>query len=324
MTKNRKTSGNNSKKSKRVPKHTNADGSPNTHYVDLLRQDAPLAGQAWGCFSFLSPEKIIKQKELFYFEQFLKTWDMNKSMEKFHQFVNFLAFKYSLSPEDLLNDLNDFVKEEREFIGSFASVEADFKNFLDKNETQLQHKFDVKYREENPPEEGEEEYGAFETSVRGFKARGNFGTEEEARMRSKLLREADPDFDIFVGPVGTWLPWEPEAYKTGEVQYLEEELNQLAHEKLANEQSAKNAFEERIRESKQKAIEENKKNAAKHGNVITQDIDADGNLIDVRLEPNHAGGESKDNNFAVSNEVVDVDAIHAQLFEGDNIVIGKK
>ena len=35
-----------------------------------------------------------------------------------------------------------------------------------------------------------------------------------------------------------WMPWEPEAYKTGRVEYLEKELNTLMHEKTKNEQNA--------------------------------------------------------------------------------------
>ena len=44
------------------------NGSPNPKYVDLLDVDKPIAGQAFGCFSFISPEKILKQREMFYFE----------------------------------------------------------------------------------------------------------------------------------------------------------------------------------------------------------------------------------------------------------------
>ena len=36
------------------------DGSPNPKYVDLLEVDKPIAGQAFGCFSFISPENILK------------------------------------------------------------------------------------------------------------------------------------------------------------------------------------------------------------------------------------------------------------------------
>ena len=54
------------------------DGKENPKYVDLLEEDKPIAGQKFVCVSFVSPEKIIKNKELYYFQEFLKTWDFNK------------------------------------------------------------------------------------------------------------------------------------------------------------------------------------------------------------------------------------------------------
>ena len=79
--------------SKRFERKQKKDGSPNSKYVDLLEVDKPIAGQNFGCFSFISPENILKQREMFYFEEFIKQWDMNKSMEKFHQFLNYLLKK---------------------------------------------------------------------------------------------------------------------------------------------------------------------------------------------------------------------------------------
>jgi hypothetical protein len=273
------------------------DGSPNPKYVDLLKVDKPIAGQAFGCFSFVSPDKILKQREMFFFEEFLKQWEMNKSMQKFHQFLNFISFKYKLHFDDVMKDFETFIEEERENIVS-SSVEDDYKTFLDKEEDKLQKKFDVEHN--------------FQTSVRGFKSRGNFSTQEEAELRAKLIRDADTDWDVFVGPVGTWMLWEPEAYKTGRVEHMEEELNQLVSEKQKNEQIAKNAFEQRVKETKQKAIEENKKNAEKYGNVITQDIDKEGNLIGV--------SETQQSNDTESISVAD---IRTELFDGENVVVGK-
>jgi len=263
--------------------------------VDLLDVDKSIAGQNFGCFSFISPEKVLKQKEIFFFEQFLKKWEINKSMEKFHQFLNFVSYKYKINFEDMTKDFEEFLKEENELIIQ-SSISDDYKTFLDKEEERLEKQFNVEHD--------------FKTSVRGFKARGNFSTQEEAELRAKLLRETDPNFDVYVGPIGTWLPWEPEAYKTGRVEYLEDELNQLVHEKQKNESAAKNAFEQRVKETKQKAIEENKKNADKYGNVITQDIDKDGNLVGV-TELNNT-----------DKEITAAD-IRRELFEGDNIVTGK-
>jgi hypothetical protein len=278
------------------------DGSPNPKYVDLLDVDKPIAGQTFGCFSFISPDKLLKQREMFYFEEFLKQWEMNKSMEKFHQFLNFISFKYKLQFEEVIKDFEIFVKEERETIVN-SSIEDDYKTFLDREEDELEKKFSVKHN--------------FQTSVRGFKSRGNFSSQEEAELRAKLLRESDPHFDVYVGPVGTWLPWEPEAYKTGRVEYMEEELNQLASEKKKNEQIAKTTFEQRIKETKQKAIDENKKNAEKHGNVITQDIDEEGNLVG-------AGHNTTEQTFSTKEtDSISVADIRSELFEGENVVVGK-
>ena len=278
------------------------DGSPNPKYVDLLDLDKPIAGQSFGCFSFISPEKILKQREMFFFEEFLKQWEMNKSMEKFHQFLNFISFKYKLQFEEVIKDFELFVKEERDTIIN-SSIEDDYKTFLDREEENLEKKFNINNN--------------FQTSVRGFKARGNFASQEEAELRARLLRETDPSFDVFVGPVGTWLPWEPEAYKTGRVEYMEEELNQLAQEKKKNETIAKTAFEQRVKETKQKAIDENKKNAEKHGNVVTQDIDEEGNLIGAGHNTTESTSASKD------PETISVADIRSELFEGENVVVGK-
>ena len=65
-------------------KRTTPSGENNPKYVDLLEEDKPLAGQKFACLSFVSPEKILKQKELFYFQEFLKNWDFSKSLEKYH------------------------------------------------------------------------------------------------------------------------------------------------------------------------------------------------------------------------------------------------
>ena len=54
---------------------TTKNGTPNPKYVDLLEVDKPLSGQTYGCFSFITPEKILKQKDMYYFQEFLKKWE---------------------------------------------------------------------------------------------------------------------------------------------------------------------------------------------------------------------------------------------------------
>jgi len=242
------------------------DGVENPKYVDLCDEDVPIAGQKFACLSFVSPENILKKRELFLFEEFIKSWDMTKSMEKFFDFMHFISHKYSLNIENVIADFNAFAKEETELLRSMP-IDNDYKTFLDKNEERLNEDFNRK--------------NTFQTSVRGLKVRGVYNTQDEAEERCKKLRDIDSNHDIFVGPVGMWIPWDPDAYKTGRVEFMEEELNQLHHEKQKNEVRAKEEFEKRIRDTKQKAIEDNIKKAEESGNVLTQTIDEDGNLVGV-------------------------------------------
>jgi len=243
------------------------NGDANPKYIDLLDEDDALAGQKFACMSFVSPEKILKKREVYLFDQFVQQWDMTKSMSKFSDFVNFISYKYNLKVESVIEDFNEFVKEEESKIKA-DSVLDDYKTFLDKHEDRLTQVF----QREN----------AFQTSTRGLKIRGVYGTQEEAEIRCKKLREIDPNHDIYVGPVGMWIPWDPDAYKTGRVEFMEEELNQLHQEKVKNETKAKEEFDRRVKETKRKAIEENIKLAEKSGNVLTQTMDEEGNLIGVR------------------------------------------
>jgi hypothetical protein len=243
------------------------NGKPNPKYVDLLDEDPPIPGQKFGCFQFISPEKLIKDKNLFFFEEFVKSWDFIKSVEKFSHFMHFISYKYNLKMESLNEDLTEFLKDERDNLVKFT-VEDDYKTFLDKREDELHAIFQKEHQ--------------FQTSTRGFKSSGHFPSQEEAENYCKKLHEINPTHDIFVGPVGNWIPLDPDAYKTGRVEFMEEELNQLHHEKLKNEEKAKQEFEKRKLETKRKAIEENVRQAKLSGNKLTQTIDEGGNLTGVK------------------------------------------
>jgi hypothetical protein len=275
------------------------NGKPNPEYVDLLDEDASIAGQKFSCISFISPEKILKQKEFFYFERFLQQWEYAKSMEKFVAFLNFVSHKHHVDFETLAEDFREFVAEEQDMLHSY-SVQDDYKTFVDKCEDKLNEEFSRNH--------------SFQTNTRGLKVRGNFPTLEEAELRCKLLRANDPTHDVYVGPVGVWMPWDPEAYKTGRVEYMEEELNQLMSEKQKNEANAKSEFDKRIKETKKKAIEDNIKKAELSKNVLTQTIDETGNLVNI------ANMNTQENSLIGSGDPIDTREIEKLLFEGDVVI----
>lgn len=272
-------------------KKMNADGSMNSKYVDLCDEDQAIAGQKFACMSFVSPEKILQKREVYLFNQFIKNWEFSKSMERYFEFIHFISYKHNINVETLIGDFNDFVKEESDKLKK-SGIEDDYKNFLDKQEDKLNEQFNREH--------------AFQTSVRGLKIRGVFGNQEEAEEKCKKLRESDPNHDIYVGPVGVWIPWDPDAYKTGRVEHMEEELNALHSEKMKNEELAKKEFEERVRETKRKAIMENVEKAKASGNVLTQTIDEEGNLNGV---PENVDFESREVNTAESTKLADELAI---------------
>lgn len=280
--------------------------SKDTKYIDLLDEDKQLAGQTYVCLSFLSPESILKKKEHFFFENYIKQFDFKKSMDKYTQFLHFLSYKYNLNFDNITNDLKEFVEEERDNLFT-TTFEDDYKTYLDNNEEKLQKQFNEEHN--------------FQTNTRGIKVRGSFQSQQEAELRCKMLREVDPNHDVYIGQVGVWMPFHPEAYKTGKVEYLEKELNDLMNEKQKNEQVAKVEFEKRVKESKQKAIEENIENAKKSGNKLTQSIDGQGNLIGVE---NMNTTETFIKSKIGENENIASADIHRELFEGDNIVIPSK
>mgnify|MGYP007047341072 CR=1 FL=1 len=281
------------------PRKLKEDGTPNTKYVDVLDEDKPIANQKFACVSFVSPETTLKSKNIFFFEKFLKEYELSKSMEKYHQFLNFLSFKYNLSTEALIEDFKGFAKDEIDTLKD-TTVDIDYKNFIDAKEEQLDAEF---LRVHN-----------FQTSVRGLKVRGVYPSLEEAELRCKMLREIDPNHDVYVGPIGMWMPWEPDAYKTGRVEYLEDELNKLMQEKVKNQDFAKLAFEQRVKDTKTEAIRDNVQKAELHNTVLTQDVDEDGNLISI------GGINSQEAVLGGSKEEVSVGDIRSELFEGEDIV----
>jgi hypothetical protein len=122
---------------------------------------------------------------------------------------------------------------------------------------------------------------------------------------------------VYVGEVGLWMPFHPEAYKTGRVEYMEDTLNQLMSEKKTNEAEAKVEFDKRVRETKENAILDNIKKAEVSGNKLTQTINDQGNLVNVATADGASstfGIPSKEDSLLTSDD------IHNSIFEVDNVI----
>lgn len=92
-----------------------------------------------------------------------------------------------------------------------------------------------------------------------FKIRGYFQTVKEAQEVAEKLQKQDPHFDIFLGEMGKWMPFDPNVDTIDEQIYREKELNELmsGYKKQRDEQNK---------------IEQDRRNKIKSSNKTVEDI----------------------------------------------------
>lgn len=119
--------------------------------------------------------------------------------------------------------------EEREkfYVQEFLRAEAERLGLKESPEDVLARYENYKFREENRLlGEFQQKYPT-QSTVQGLKIRGSYETLEQAKARAAYLQRIDPHFNVFVGQVGYWLPWNPRSDTLKEEVFAEEELNTL-------------------------------------------------------------------------------------------------
>ena len=223
---------------------------------DFLSEDPILPGQKYCILSFISPEKILKDKHLFFVETFLKDYEIQwktKYLEKYvADTVN--SFNKKLDDAEKAFDLSNntemvelcrnnrirtdqFIMEYQTVLEknrkelSYTKINEDWKNFMFKHKAELEDKFFAA--------------NDFHTTVRGIKVRGSYDTAKEAQLRAERLRKKFPRDNLFVGEVGKWLPWDPEPHEIADQDYGHKHLNQLMKNYTENEEKLDEFYSER-------------------------------------------------------------------------------
>ena len=159
---------------------------------------------------------------------------------------NYVCMSF-LSPESLMQDkeafkcvkfLQSYCKEQKL---KFDEVYGKYKDFTYKYEDKLQRDFD--------------EQNDFQTSLRGIKVRGVFDTRLAAEDHAKKLSTRDSSFHVFIGQVGYWLPWDPNADKVEGEHFQNSQLNDMM-EKYQENNINKDIFYEDQKREKIKAAQE--------------------------------------------------------------------
>ena len=222
-----------------LPKHED-DGS----VVDYLEEDPEIPTQRYCIVSFISPEKVVKQKEQFMFEKFIHWMNYDWKVKGLEHFMAFLSKKYNVKIDDLLKDAEEFGKVREKEIKE-TDVPEQWQVFLLKHEKELQEEYDNKVE--------------FKTNVRGVKVRRCFSTVEEAQVMAKVFQRKYPKDNLYIGKVGAWLPWDPSEHLMPEVEYAERELNELMRRYKENEANKEIFFAEQRQEAIKAQKEENER-----------------------------------------------------------------
>jgi hypothetical protein len=236
-----------------------------------LEADKEIPGQHYVCLSFLSPEKVLANKDVYFFSEFLKDYEIQykiKSTESFvmkqvnqlqesvaqiqdilenallkstadmtaedfkkHYEESVKAIKESRAKitKDVATDMEQYVRGEMSDFKQTAIQEA-YETFLFKNRKRLEDDFFAK--------------NEFRTTIRGLKVRGVYDTQNEAVGRAKTLQKLDPAFNVYVGQIGFWLPWDPEPSDVANQEYADDQLNTLMKKYKENEQQRDEFYEE--------------------------------------------------------------------------------
>jgi len=222
-----------------LPK-TEDDGS----LVDYLDEDPEVPTQKYCIVSFISPEKVIADKNRFFFGEFVKFMDYDWKVKGLEHLMAFLSKKYSLKIDDLLKDAEEFGKVRDKEIRE-TDLEEQWQVFLLKHEKETQEKYDQSVE--------------FRTNVRGVKVRRSFATVEEAQVMAKVFQRKYPKDNLYIGKVGAWLPWDPSEHLMPEVESAEKELNELMRRYKENEANKDIFFAEQRAEKVKAQKEENER-----------------------------------------------------------------
>lgn len=256
-----------------MPRETLPKTEDDGHPIDYLEEDPEVPTQRYCIISFISPEKVIKQRNEYFNEKFVEWLDYDWKITGMETYNAFLAKKYSIKVDDLFADFEEFRKIHHAAVKQ-TDIHEKYQVFLLKHEKELDSSYSEKVD--------------FQTNVRGVKVRRVFASVEEAQNYAKIMQRRYPRDNLYVGKVGCWLPWDPSEHVMPEVEYAEQELNELMRKYKENEANREMFFEEEKAEKIKAQRLENDKRKAK-ALEDSQETKALKDSIETPIHPSEGG-----------------------------------
>ena len=241
---------------------------------DYLTRDPPVPGQAIVLMSFVSPEKILEDKQLYYM------WHYERHLQS--------------KIEELNNKLKEAMNSEDTGVEINKTKPCSFKNFKELF-------LDFEYAQHKKIEETFYELNDFTTTVRGLKIKRVCADDKEAEHYAKKYRNSDSSHHVFKGDVGAWLPWDPHPDDIEDQDYAEGELNTLMKKKKENEVN-KNMYWEEEKRQKMEAIQRDNLRRQRENEQLELE-DGDTSTLEEVISSPAEGGAGKEMGHSISDDV---------------------
>lgn len=221
-----------------------------------LEADKEIPGQHYVCLSFISPNDVLKNKDIFFFAEFLKDYEVQYKVKATETFVMAQVLKVQDAASKLQDVLENLKTKETIVVDDLSgslSVVGDLRKNLtaltaadlekhvkaemsDFKETTIEEAYKTfLFKHKKSLEDNFFEKNQFRTTVQGLKVRGVYATYNEAAARAKTIQKLDPSFNVYVGQVGFWLPWDPSPHDVADQEYADDQLNTLMKNYKSNE-----------------------------------------------------------------------------------------
>jgi len=233
----------------------------------FLDADKEIPGQHYCCLSFISPNKVLADKNHYFFSEFMRDYEIQYKVRATESFVMSQMTKLQESLAQVQSQIDDLILQHKagtisddsfktvsEKLASAraeisvnvtddlkAHVSENMSEFTASNITESYNSFMTKNRRRL--EEAFFEKNEFRTTVQGIKIRGTYDTYNEAAARAKTISKLDNSFNVYVGQVGHWLPWDPEPADIQSQEYADDQLNELMKKYKENEATRDEFFE---------------------------------------------------------------------------------
>ena len=246
--------------------------------TDFLIEDPVINNQTWAVVSLITP-KLVKNCDKFLLKVkgiYSSSARANDEAKKFHKkekdfpiFVievgKWIAYKDDFKEGDDLNDeLNELMKlylDERKVANenhekrkanyddtTFISPKEEKTDVL-KSEVKIESGKKIDYLKEDDVTDQKYYCISFLTpdqlenksnlDVRGFKVRGMYNNEDDAKDRCKNLYNVESSVNTYVGNIGHWVAWEDNSENAEDFEYANDELNNLMKAHKENQEKVK-------------------------------------------------------------------------------------